>query len=150
MNVKLTRFTKYLLDAMFIVGIFIALTLPVLLKWYGQFSDENIIEYLPQVVVVLEICGVFALLIIWELRKMFKTVLLEDCFVKSNVISLKRMGTFSFIIAMVMCIRCCLFYITLAAFAMVVVFIIAGLFSKVLAQVFDKAVAYKLENDFTI
>nr|WP_302629354.1 DUF2975 domain-containing protein [uncultured Eubacterium sp.] len=34
--------------------------------------------------------------------------------------------------------------------AIMMVFIIAGLFSRVLAQVFDKAVTYKLENDLTI
>ena len=32
----------------------------------------------------------------------------------------------------------------------ILVFVIAGLFSKVLARVFDKAVTYKLENDLTI
>ena len=32
----------------------------------------------------------------------------------------------------------------------ILVFIIAGLFSKVLSSVFDKAVTYKLENDLTI
>lgn len=44
----------------------------------------------------------------------------------------------------------CLFNITLATMAIMMVFIIAGLFSRVLAQVFDKAVTYKLENDLTI
>lgn len=34
--------------------------------------------------------------------------------------------------------------------AMVLVFVIAGLFSRVLAQVFDRAVTYKQENDLTI
>ena len=32
----------------------------------------------------------------------------------------------------------------------VLVFLIAGLFSRVLADVFDQAVTYKLENDLTI
>lgn len=67
-----------------------------------------------------------------------------------NVSSLNKMGKYSFVIAVVMLVRCLVFYITLAAIAMVIVFIIAGLFSKVLAQVFDRAVTYKLENDLTI
>ena len=95
------------------------------------------------------ICGVFAVLIIHELRKIFKTVLEDDCFVRENVKSLKKMGTYSFCIAVVTLAR--LFcYVTSAVFVILIVFIIAGLFSKVLAQVFDRAVTYKLENDLTI
>lgn len=150
MKLSLTKITKGILDVMFILGIFIVVTLPISLKWYGEIVDKQLISYLWHMVLVFAVCGVFALLIVWELRKMFRTVLNEDCFVESNVLSLKRMGTYSFIIAAVMFVRCFLFYPTLAALAMVVVFIIAGLFSKVLSEVFDKAVAYKLENDFTI
>jgi hypothetical protein len=42
------------------------------------------------------------------------------------------------------------FVITPATLILVLVFIIAGLFSHVLSQVFDQAVAYKFENDLTI
>lgn len=150
MNWNLTKFTKVILDFMYVAGILIVLTLPISLKYYRDLVDAKVDEYLGQLVVVFAICGVFALMIVWELRKMFKTVLAEDCFVKDNVTSLKRMGTYAFVIALVMVIRCCMFYPTLAAVAMVMVFIIAGLFSKVLSQVFERAVAYKLENDFTI
>ena len=41
-------------------------------------------------------------------------------------------------------------YLTPAVMIIILVFLIAGLFSKVLSQVFDRAVAYKLENDLTI
>lgn len=150
MKLNLTKFTKVILDIMFVLGILVTLTLPFSLKWYGDVVDIQLSSYLWQMVIIFAICGIFALMIVWELRKMFKTVLAEDCFVKANVISLKRMGTYAFVIAVVMVLRCFMFYITLAAIAMVIVFIIAGLFSKVLSQVFDRAVAYKFENDFTI
>lgn len=39
---------------------------------------------------------------------------------------------------------------TTAVIVIVLVFVIAGLFSKVLSKVFDRAVYYKLENDMTI
>ena len=39
---------------------------------------------------------------------------------------------------------------TPAAMVEVLVFLIAGLFSRVLADVFEQAVTYKLENDLTI
>ena len=95
------------------------------------------------------ILGILAILIIGELRKIFRTVLADDCFVKENVVSLQRMGTYSFIIAAICLIRT-IMYLTVAMPILILVFVIAGLFSKVLAFVFDKAVAYKLENDLTI
>ena len=80
---------------------------------------------------------------------MFRTVLNHDCFVKENVVSLRKMGTYSFCIAVITVIRLFL-YVTPGVLVVVLVFLIAGLFSKVLSEVFDKAVTYKLENDLTI
>ena len=59
------------------------------------------------------------------------------------------MGTYSFCIALVTAFRF-LLYFTPSVAIIILVFIIAGLFSKVLSQVFDKAVTYKQENDLTI
>ena len=59
------------------------------------------------------------------------------------------MGTYSFLIALITCCRLFL-YITPAVVIVILVFVIAGLLCKVLSQVFDRAVAYKLENDLTI
>ena len=80
---------------------------------------------------------------------MFFTVLKEDCFVEENVRSLKKMGTYSFCITGVSILRLFII-ITPATLVIILVFIIAGLFSKVLANVFEQAVNYKLENDLTI
>lgn len=41
-------------------------------------------------------------------------------------------------------------YMTVAMAVVILVFIIAGLFSKVLACVFEEAVRYKEENDLTV
>ena len=59
------------------------------------------------------------------------------------------MSNYSFFIAVITACRLFI-YLTPAVFIVILVFVIAGLFSKVLAQVFDKAVTYKLENDLTI
>ena len=80
---------------------------------------------------------------------MFSTVLKEDCFVEENVKSLRKMGNYSFCIVAVSIIRL-FFMLTIAMLVIILVFIIAGLFSKVLASVFDQAVTYKMENDLTI
>ena len=149
MKLNITRFTKAVLDIMFVLGILITATLPFLLKTYGKYVEPGIEKYIWQNSVVLGLCGIFSLMIVWELRKMFKTVIADDCFVRNNVTSLKKMSINSVGIVFFMAVKC-LFNITLATMAIMMVFIIAGLFSRVLAQVFDKAVTYKLENDLTI
>lgn len=148
MKDKLTLYTKYLLDFMFYSGIVVTLTLPLSIRFYGRFNSYFEQFWVP-LVIMFGIAGVFAILIIYELRKMFQSVLEDDCFIRENVVSLRRMGTYSFCIAAVTACRIVL-YLTPAVMVVILVFIIAGLFSKVLAQVFDKAVAYKLENDLTI
>ena len=142
--------TKYLLDFMYFSGMVVTVSLPWTIRWVGElFTYEIFVEQYKEAVVIYFILGILAILIIGELRKMFRTVLAEDCFVKENVVSLQRMGTYSFIIAAVCLIRTVL-YLTVAMLTLILVFIIAGLFSKVLAFVFDKAVEYKQENDLTI
>lgn len=144
----LVRSTKILLDIMFYTGIVICAAVPLLFKLAGRFYRVFRDYYLPFCIIFF-IAGVFALVIVWELRTIFKTVIREAPFVRENVRSLKRMGISSFCIALMMLTR--LFYvITPAALVLVSVFAIAGLFSLVLSQVFDQAVTYKEENDLTI
>ena len=144
----LIRATKLLLDVMFFAGIAVIVTLPVSIRVYGQFNGY-FARYYVQLIVLFGVSGILAELILYELRRMFRTVLANDCFVEANVKSLDRMGTYSFLIALVTAGRMVL-YLTPAVLIIILVFVIAGLFSKVLSQVFDRAVAYKLENDLTI
>ncbi len=144
----LVRWTKLLLDIMFYAGLAVIVTLPVSIRLYGRINGY-FAQYYVQLVVLFALSGILAELILYELRRMFRTVLANDCFVEANVKSLNRMGTYSFLIALVTAGRLFL-YLTPAVMIIILVFVIAGLFSKVLSQVFDRAVAYKLENDLTI
>lgn len=148
MKDKLTVVTKYLLDFMFWAGILVIVTLPITIKLYGRINSY-FAEFYIQLCLLFAFSGLFAVLIIRELRKMFRSVLADDCFVVSNVKSLNRMGNYSFVIALITAGRLFL-YRTPAVLIVILVFVIAGLFSKVLSGVFDKAVTYKQENDFTI
>ena len=148
MNEKLTKGTKFLLDFMYYGGMLVCLTLPVTFHWYSKYNSRFATFYWP-LVILFFISGILAILIIGELRKIFHTIIDEDCFVMNNVTSLRRMGTYSFLIAVITLGRV-LLYITPAVLIIILVFVIAGLFSKVLAGVFHQAVTYKLENDLTI
>ena len=148
MKDKLTVFTKLLLDIMFYMGIIVTVTLPISIKIYGRLNPYFRDNYYS-LCVVLFLSGIFAILIIRELRRMFASVIAGDCFIRENVSSLERMSIYSFFITVITACRLFI-YLTPSVLIIILVFIIAGLFSKVLAGVFDKAVTYKQENDLTI
>ena len=148
MKDKLTLFTKFLLDFMFYAGIVVIVTLPLSFKFYGRFNTYFAENYYS-LCVIFFLSGIFAVLILQQLRRMFGTVLNDDCFVHENVTSLENMSIYSFFIAVITACRLFI-YLTPAVLIIILVFVIAGLFSKVLAGVFDKAVTYKQENDLTI
>lgn len=140
--------TKYLLDFMFIGGIVVTATLPLSLKWIGGYIP-HVAENYKEAVVIYFVLGIAALVIIRELRKMFRTVLNKDCFVYENVVSLKKMGKWSFFIVLMSLVRSFV-YMTIAMAVVILVFVIAGLFSWVLSFVFEEAIGFKEENDLTV
>jgi len=144
----LIKYTKYFLDFMFYSGILVTVTLPLSVKMLGAFS-EKIHEHYGETVVIYFALGIAAVVILRELRKIFKTVIEKNCFVHENVVSLDKMCKWSFFIVLMSIVRT-LVYTTVAMLVVILVFTIAGLFSKVLSFVFEEAVGYKEENDFTI
>ena len=90
MKDRLTLFTKYLLDVLFYAGIVVTVTLPLGIRFYGKY-DSYFGQHWLRLTILFGISGIFALILLQELRKMFKTVLNGDCFIRENVQSLKRM-----------------------------------------------------------
>lgn len=142
------KLTKYILDFMFFGGIVVTVTLPFSIKFLEQYIERMQGHY-GEIVIIYFVLGIAAVKIIWELRKIFKTVIDKDCFVQENVVSLDKMSKWSFFIVLMSIVRSVV-YVTSAMGVVILVFTIAGLFSKVLAFVFEEAVGYKEENDFTI
>lgn len=142
------KLTKYILDFMFFGGIVVTVTLPFSIKFLEQYIERMQGHY-GEIVIIYFVLGIAAVKIIWELRKIFKTVIDKNCFVQENVMSLDKMCKWSFFIVLMSIVRSVV-YVTSAMGVVILVFTIAGLFSKVLAFVFEEAVGYKEENDFTI
>lgn len=140
--------TKYLLNFMFIAGILVTISLPWSVKLIGR-QLPRLVEHYEETVIIYFVLGIAAEKLLWELKKIFKTVLAENCFVQENVISLRKMGNWSFFIALMSVVRS-IVYATIAMGVVILVFVIAGLFSKVLSFVFEQAVLYKEENDLTV
>lgn len=140
--------TKFLLDFMFCGGILVTASLPWSIKWIGS-QLPYLIKHYEESVIIYFVLGIAAEKLLWELRKIFKTVLAGNCFVRENVTSLQKMANWSFFIALMSAVRS-IVYMTIAMCVVIFVFMVAGLFSKVLSFVFDQAVSYKEETDWTI
>lgn len=145
---KLAKFTNVFTNFMFFAGIAVTVSVPWVLKFASKYS-EVFREYYWEMVIAFILSGIFAVLIFFELKRMIGTVLVGNPFVMENVVSLKRMGYYAFAIAAITVGRLTM-SMTPAVFVVIIVFVVAGIFSLVLAQVFRQAVEYKLENDLTI
>lgn len=147
---SLSSFVKVLLDLILLGGIVVFLTLPASLKWYSEITFENITSHTYWfLLVLLYVTGVFALLIVYEIRKIFKALGKNNPFIMENVKSLGRMGIYSFIIS-ICYITKVFFFNSVATIIIVMIFVIAGFFSIILAEVFRQAVEAKQENDLTV
>ena len=149
MNTKTVKFTKHILDVMFVSGIIVILTLPISLRYLAKFKIEVFMnQYIPMFIIFVR-PPTRAVPIIYEPRRIIKTGRGEESVESANVTNLRRMARLSFGITILWIIKL-FFNPTPAALVIIIVFFIAALFSQVLACVFNQAIAYKEENDFTI
>lgn len=146
---KIKKFTMIILDIMLYSGVVVIVTVPIWLKLAGTYYSSEIKEHYLFMLMVFLAAGICGMNIIYELRKMMRTVLAQNCFVGSNVKSLKKMSALSVGIAVLFILKC-VFIPTPATFIIVLVFFVAALFSCVLSCVFREAIDYKEENDLTI
>ena len=146
---KLILFTRYLLDIMFYSGILVVITLRLTIRLAGQYYSAEIGRQYWIMLIIFGLAGICGLVIVFQLRKMIRTVIQKNCFVDNNTKSLRVMGKVSFLIVLLFVVKCVLLP-TPATFIIVLTFFIAGLFSHVLSLVFAEAVSYKEENDLTI
>ena len=142
-------FTKCLLNVMLVCGIIATLIIPFAIKWYGQINSYYAGAYFIPQATLFFVSGIFSCLIVYELRKIIRTIDEGNCFVRSNVKSLSHAGTYGFVIALCTAIRMFM-YVTPGAFVVIIVFVLASLSAKVLSQVFDTAVTIKEDSDLTI
>ena len=145
----LSSLVKRLLDLVFLGGLGILITLPYVLRWYMNALSLTSSENYNFLLGFLYITGVVCLVLVNEIRKIFKTLNRRNPFMLDNVKSLNRVGVACFIIAAAYLVKI-LFYNSVLTAIITMVFIIAGLFSVVLAEVFRQAIEVKEENDLTI
>ncbi len=145
----LTWGVKILLDVIWVGGLLIYVTLPAGLRWYLELMFSRPQEVYRMYLIFLYASGIFALLIVWEMRRIFARLRQRQPFVRANVDSLIRVGLAALAIGLLYFIK--LFFLnTILTIVAVMIFLIAGLFALVLAGVFQQAIEVKEELDLTI
>ena len=134
---------------MFFSVILVEVSLPFSLKMLVEYYWKEMAEQYWPMLIIFGLSGICGLIIVYQLRKMMKTVVKRECFVDNNTKSLSTMGKVSFVITVLFIVKCILLP-TPASFVIVLTFFIAGVFSHVLSLVFEEAVRFKEENDLTI
>lgn len=147
-NKSLSSFIKLFLQIILIMGSAIYVLLPILLRAYIYYINPEL-NYI-YALILLYISGIPAIIIVNEFIHMFGSLKKDNPFIKENVQSLRRISICSFIIAIEYAIG--IFVVTNSIFGIIVVgvFVIAWLGSYVLAELWQKAIYYKEENDLTI
>ena len=140
---------KYILDFIFIGGVGILLSLPIALKWYLGLMYTRTSENYYFLLGFLFVTGIFALVVVHEIRKLLMNLNKRNPFIMDNVKSLNRIAISCLIVAACYVIKI-IFYNSFLTIIVTMVFIIAGFFSIILAEVFRQAVIVKEENDLTI
>ncbi len=120
--------------------------MPIVIDFFAEENKPATFAVLAGIIA--SICFVGAEYIAYTLFCMMHT-LGADPFVEKNVVALRRMGIVALGIAALGLSTLLLHPVPLAVVAALPV-AMCGLFSLVLSGVFEKAVAYKRENDLTV
>jgi hypothetical protein len=145
----LTGIVGHLLEIVMFGGAAILIGLPVLLKWSLKTLYFSTGEKYWFLLPFLYITGIMAFVILFQTRKVFKTLSRKNPFMMDNVSSFKWISRASFAIALMYVVKI-VFFNSFLTMVLAMVFVIAGLLSIVIAEVFHQAVIVKEENDLTI
>ncbi len=145
----LSGILKHFLELVMVGGAVIIILLPILLKRYLSFlylgTEERYWFLLP----FLYITGILAMIILFDIRHIFNTLGRRNPFMMDNVKSFKRIAAASLAIAFMYGLKI-IFFNSFLTIILAMVFVIAGLFCIIIAEVFHQAVMVKEENDLTI
>ena len=133
------------------------------LTYYKTFSENSVKNFEGIILISLLTIGVICTFtVIIELKRVIKTLVLENPFTWKNIKSLRRITLSCFIIAGCYLINFLvnvgkdsysIIYIDTKGIhtdAEIFIFLLAGCFVGILSKVFEQAVKYKKDNDLTI
>lgn len=143
---KINKITGILIDVLIFTGIVCILCIPLLLKVaIPYYSGVIYYSYMAS----LFISGIFTIYILYNIRRMYKTLFLGNPFVKENIKYLNNISISCIFITLIYFIKCFI-VLTFATIIIVIVFAVGSLFCLTLKDIFKQAIYYKEENDWTV
>jgi len=145
----LSSFLKITVIVLMVVTVGLLIVLPSVVQRYLMVMGTK--ATFPRMVLLITLypCGVLALFIENELRRMLITLKTGNPFVLQNVQSLRRIAVFLLVM-----FACFIYKIlalnTLMTMVVAAVLLLVAFFCFTMADVFNQAVQYKEENDLTI
>lgn len=141
---SLAELISFVLNLLLVVGSIILVTSPISLRYYtGSMFAYKVL------LVLVVLTGILSLFLVYELKKIFKTLIEKNPFVYENVSSLKKMSLASILVSIAYVSKVFLLN-SLMTLAVILVFAVASAFCLVLSEVFRQACIVKEENDLTI
>ena len=139
---------KWVIEIMFYCGIICTALVPFTIGGlirYFSYSTQSEAVYR----VTLTLAGICAVYILFNIKKMYKTLLEGSPFVEENVTAFRRMAVAAILICIIFVVQSVLAF-TLGSMTIALIFAIACLFCLTLKDLFKQAINYKTENDLTI
>lgn len=143
---RINKITGILIDVLIFTGIVCILCIPLLLK-VAILYYSGVIYY--SYMAFLFISGIFTIYILYNIRRMYKTLFLGNPFVKENIKYLNNISISCMFITLIYFIKCFM-VLTFATIIIVIVFAVGSLFCLTLKDIFKQAIYYKEENDCTV
>ena len=98
---------------------------------------------------IIFVSGIACIFILYSLKCMYRTLLVGNPFIDSNVSHLRRIALICGLAALVYIVKC-IFMFTIATLVITVIFTVGCLFCLTLKDLFKQAINYKSENELTI
>jgi len=151
-----SRILKYALYTVFVVGVLITITLPLMLDTYSHFFHGTLSlpdEYMPAgysgfIMIFLRVVAVPGLWIVLEMIGMLRSIP-RDPFVMRNVRALNRIGIIFLLLSATFFVKC-LWFVTFLTAVCALFFIGSGLFAFTLATLIRQSIVFREENELTI
>ena len=142
------KITKVIVDITLVIGVICSVMAPLYINYIGGEYDYSLkTEIILSVALVL--CGVLAVYILWQVRKILKNVLKDNPFTEDTIKSLRKMAICSAVIDVVLLVKI-IFIPAFASCVLVFAFGFATLLFLTLKDLFKQALFYKEENEGVI
>ena len=140
--------TKISIDILFIVAIICCTLVPFSSPWL--FSYFGIVEADALFAkVILLASGMTCVYILWQLKVIFKTLLMGNPFIHANVSSLRKIALACLVITFMYLVKMIVMP-TISTIVIIIIFVVACLLCLTLKDLFKQSIYYKDENDLTV